>query len=81
MDEVPQEVRHQPERPSWDCTGCAEPWPCPDRRAQFLNEYVGRRAELRMILGAWFVDAVQELVVPVEDLHARFFGWAKPGQR
>lgn len=71
-------MRHRPVQPTWDCSDCGEPWPCAARREKFLADYVGRRHELRMVLGSWFADALADRPVTKEELYTRFFSWASP---
>ncbi|TDB70999.1 hypothetical protein [Micromonospora sp. KC721] len=73
---VPAPAAHVPRRPSWQCAGCGDPWPCPDRRRRLLAEYADNAAAVSVYLGMQLVDAASELRhQPAEALHARFLGW------
>ena len=70
------DARHSPIQPSWTCSACGQPWPCPDRRASFLADFEGRRSQLRAVLGMFLIDATEDLAEPIEQLHLRFVAWA-----
>lgn len=72
-------VTHIRLRPGWTCSECGDPWPCLPSRTVLLAEFAGRRAQLRMLLGAYFADALRDFAeagdFDREALHARFFDW------
>lgn len=69
---------HQPERPSWDCLSCRQPWPCPPARVQLGEAYGPDRAGLGMYLGALLFAAVAEMpTVSSGDLFDRFIAWTR----
>ncbi|MGI5182227.1 flavin reductase [Dactylosporangium sp. CA-152071] len=70
------DTRHRPARPTWTCSGCGQPWPCPERRRIFLEDFQGRRMQLRGVLALFLIDATEDLADPVEQLHERFVSWA-----
>ncbi|MBM7083320.1 MULTISPECIES: hypothetical protein [Micromonospora] len=75
---VPALGAHVPARPSWQCTGCGEPWPCRVRRDRLLGEYADDRAALGVYLGLQLVEALTDLSrQPAGDLHTRFLGWLR----
>ncbi|WP_432827345.1 hypothetical protein [Dactylosporangium sp. CA-092794] len=73
---------HIPARPTWRCTGCAEPWPCPQKREQLLAEHEGSPGELRTLMALRVADAAEDLrQFGAEQLWNRFLGWLPaPGQ-
>ena len=73
---------HIPARPTWRCTGCAEPWPCAAKRAQLTAEHTGNPAELRTKMALRVADAAEDLrQLGAEQLWQRFLGWLPaPGQ-
>jgi hypothetical protein len=73
---------HIPARPTWRCTGCAEPWPCAAKRAHLVDEYIENPAELRMLMALRVADAAEDLrQFGAEQLWNRFLGWLPhPGQ-
>lgn len=75
------EVRHKPSRPSWDCGTCGEAWPCATRRERLLHDYVGRRSQLRSLMATYFIDALEDVDEPMNELHARFVGWVCAGTK
>lgn len=74
---------HIPARPTWLCTGCAEPWPCAGKREQLIAEYAESPAELRTLMALRVADAAEDLrEFEAEQLWSRFLGWLPaPGQR
>ncbi|MER7002058.1 hypothetical protein ABT297_03295 [Dactylosporangium sp. NPDC000555] len=73
---------HIPARPTWRCTGCAEPWPCGAKREQLVAEYGDNPAELRTLMALRVADAAEDLrQFGAEQLWDRFLGWLPaPGQ-
>ena len=72
------ETRHKPLTPSWGCSACGDPWPCRERKIKFLEDYQGRRSQLRATLGTWLISATEDLskIHTLETLHERFVSWA-----
>ncbi|WP_433064385.1 hypothetical protein [Dactylosporangium sp. CS-033363] len=72
-----RKIRHTFVRPSWQCAGCGEAWPCADRRRRLLARYQGEalRLDLRTMLGTWMLRANRDLALPEEQAEARFIGW------
>jgi hypothetical protein len=69
---------HIPTRPSWNCTGCGQPWPCATRRDQLMAEYSRSRVSLSLYLSSCLVEATRDL--PGDDagpLYLRFLGWLR----
>jgi hypothetical protein len=68
-------------RPGWDCADCAQPWPCPARRAMLLAERPFDRLMLLMFLSASMHEAIDDFyrygIKQVPDLYHRFLGWAR----
>ncbi|MEV8511925.1 hypothetical protein [Dactylosporangium sp. NPDC051484] len=73
---------HIPARPTWRCTGCAEPWPCAAKREQLVAEYGDSPAALRTLMALRVADAAEDLrQFGAEQLWSRFLGWLPdPGQ-
>jgi hypothetical protein len=73
---------HIPARPTWRCTGCAEPWPCAAKREQLVAEHADNPAELRTLMALRVADAAEDLrQFGAEQLWNRFLGWLPaPGQ-
>jgi hypothetical protein len=74
-------MMHRATRPAWDCEDCGEPWPCLDRRAALLDEYLSDRLALLIFLAGLMLDALEDFHRPgrgtVPDLCERFLGWAR----
>ncbi len=71
---------HRPERPSWRCARCGEPWPCEPGQAELLATHSGDRVGLAMLLGGQFVQATMDLPgVAVGVLLDQFIGWWRAG--
>jgi len=69
---------HQPQRPTWRCAGCAEPWPCPTARA-YLVRVVGP-VQLAMIMATRLTEAATDLPGPEPgELWDRFVAWTRRG--
>ncbi|WP_240033066.1 hypothetical protein [Micromonospora globbae] len=69
---------HQPERPSWDCLSCRQPWPCPPARVKLGETYGPDRIGLGMYMGALLLAAVIEMPEPApDDLFQRFVAWTR----
>ena len=72
-------AQHQPERPSWDCADCGQPWPCPSRRAALLGEFLPDRLGLLLFMSRLMVDAIDDFFTHdkghVQGLHERFLDW------
>jgi hypothetical protein len=65
---------HRPARPSWDCTGCAKPWPCDPAREQLAAELRG--TWLRIYLCIERSNAARDNPrIPAAELHERFIAW------
>lgn len=75
-------VAHIPARPTWRCTGCAEPWPCAAKREQLIAEHGDSPAELRTMMALRVADAAEDLrQLGAQQLWNRFLGWLPaPGQ-
>ncbi|MGW0506181.1 MULTISPECIES: hypothetical protein [unclassified Micromonospora] len=72
----PGPVAHIAARPGWECLGCGQDWPCPDRRRRLLQRYDRERMTLSIYLGAQLADASADLPdVPPGVLYRRFLGW------
>ncbi len=73
---------HVPATPTWDCTGCREPWPCSNRRTRLLAQYDGARMSLYLTMAMKLCDAAGDLrEVPAGELHDRFLGWVRRAYR
>lgn len=67
---------HIPARPNWQCTGCAEPWPCAAKREQLLAEHSDNPAALRTLMALRVADAAEDLrQIGAQQLWTRFLGW------
>jgi hypothetical protein len=70
---------HNPQRPSWSCTGCGDPWPCISRKRQLVAEYQHDPTALRVYMAVQFADAAQDLgMTPAGVLWVRVVGWVWP---
>jgi hypothetical protein len=67
---------HAPQRPSWDCIACDEPWPCRPAKIQMLNEARNSMTSLRIAAWANFELAAYDMPTgPAIELYQRFVGW------
>lgn len=71
---------HMPERPSWKCAACGQPWPCRDAKAHFSKQYANDRVGLSFYMGMVWQFADQEIgaTLSPEDLYDRFVTWTRP---
>jgi hypothetical protein len=66
---------HHPERPGWDCSCCAMPYPCP-RGRQLMRQAHGPAVAT---VAAGLLDAAAaELDASPAELFARFIAWTAP---
>lgn len=73
---------HQPVRPSWRCSACADAWPCSRRRDEMLVEYDGSRVLLALYLSRFFGEALEDHPESsAADLYLRFLGWFRDRPR
>ncbi|MCZ7420176.1 hypothetical protein O7605_11690 [Verrucosispora sp. WMMA2121] len=73
--------RHHPDRPSWDCAGCGDAWPCGTVRAHLLHAYGPDVSGLSLAMAAHYYDAIADLTdVSPQELHLRIVGWVRRGQ-
>jgi hypothetical protein len=69
---------HHPDRPSWDCRGCGEAWPCQPARAQLERAYGRDRVGLSVYMGTLLHAAAGEIPPDVDgQLFSRFLGWTR----
>ncbi|MER7992232.1 hypothetical protein [Micromonospora chalcea] len=69
---------HGPVMPVWSCGGCDLPWPCPTRKRELCAEYSGAPVSLALYLGAYLVQATEDMPwTPAGVLHRRFLGWTR----
>jgi hypothetical protein len=68
---------HLPDRPSWACRTCDNPWPCVTSRLQLRAEYDGHSVPLMMYLNSQMIVAAGDLCdkLTAGDLLRRFLGW------
>lgn len=76
----PAEVQHHPNRTTWFCLACGQPWPCAERKASYLAEYEASRdltmLDLALLMASWLARAARHLT-DLDDvlLYVRFMGW------
>lgn len=69
---------HHPDRPSWRCRSCGQPWPCPPARFELRIAYGADRAGLARHLGDLLFTAARESNADAADLYDRFIAWTDP---
>ena len=70
------DVTHLPERPSWRCRVCREPWPCKPSKADLIAtmDRVGRV----IYMNSHMADAISDQAeFDATDMYDRFIGWAR----
>ncbi len=73
---------HLPARPSWACTGCSAPWPCPTRRLELTAEYAYAHVSLSLYLTSCLVEASHDMPsAEAGALYQRFLGWLRDPPR
>ena len=79
MAEEQLNKEHVGERPSWDCSACARPWPCANAKERLLTEFRGFPSVLTIYMSAQMCEAMLDLtahgVDPPTDLYERFLAW------
>lgn len=74
-------MMHRAARPAWDCEDCGEPWPCRERQARLLDEYLFDRLALMIFLADLMMEAIEDFHRhgrgSLPDLYERFLGWAR----
>jgi hypothetical protein len=51
---------HQPDRPTWDCLACGEPWPCAPGKVELAEQGVVHRRSLRLYLESCAIDMIDD---------------------
>lgn len=69
---------HRFVRPTWDCSNCRKPWPCPDRKQLLLRSWTedGDYRGLGQYLGGlmeWMARDLHELTH--DEVAVRLLGW------
>lgn len=59
---------HTPERPSWFCFACGDPWPCLVALVTLQYE----RLDLRAVMTGYMAEAKTDLGWPADALYGRF---------
>jgi hypothetical protein len=82
LRDFPELPVHAPDRPSWLCRACAEPWPCEQEKATLLFASGGDLQYVVLYLGLYLVDAVSDLYpgtqyADLKPLVQRFLGWVR----
>jgi hypothetical protein len=69
---------HQPDRPTWDCLACGEPWPCAPGKAE---QGAVHRRSLRLYLESCAIDMIDDradghrVSGRDEAIYDRILGW------
>ncbi len=77
---------HQPDRPTWDCLACGEPWPCAPGKAELAEQSAVHRPSLRLYLESCMIDMIDDLAdgqhVSGRDdaIYNRILGWLNASQ-
>jgi hypothetical protein len=65
---------HTPERPSWDCLACGQPWPCDPAREELKAEL--DRVSLAIYMWNRLEESVRDLPpTPPAEIFERFIKW------
>jgi hypothetical protein len=74
------DAEHLPDRPSWNCKACGEPWPCPPAQKALSEEFAVFPTVLGLYLAGQYVDAQRDFIERGErsfDLYTRIVSWAR----
>lgn len=73
---------HVPHRPTWRCSGCLRPWPCPVARTELLEEYADTPASLAIYLDDMASWAQWDLLGTgtAIEVRRRITGWVASAQ-
>ncbi|MFY1637751.1 hypothetical protein ACN27F_31520 [Solwaraspora sp. WMMB335] len=73
---MPQEDPHLPVRPSWACTICGAPWPCPPARHRLTADL--DQVALGVYAAELMAQAAHDLPdISAADLFDRFLSWTR----
>ena len=65
-------------RPSWQCAGCGQPWPCRDRRDRLPASTRTVAPPSASTSACNWPTRCRTYPSAGRDLHARFLGWLRP---
>jgi hypothetical protein len=51
---------HQPNRPTWDCLACCEPWPCAPGKVELAEQGAAHRRSLRLYLESCGIELIDD---------------------
>jgi hypothetical protein len=69
-----EDLAHAPQRPSWDCAGCARPWPCDPAREELADSITA--TYLTRVMSDFSTVAADDLTTTgITELHDRFVSW------
>lgn len=70
---------HRPDRPSWLCAACGQPYPCSPARVELSEQYADDRVGLSVYMGMQLEHAAGEIgaTTPPEELFERFILWTR----
>ncbi|GLW33296.1 hypothetical protein Areg01_62340 [Actinoplanes regularis] len=72
---------HQPDRPTWDCVACDEPWPCAPGKVELAEQGAVHRRSLRLYLESCAIDLIDDRVGGHrasgggDGIYDRILGW------
>ncbi|MBG0560162.1 hypothetical protein [Actinoplanes aureus] len=65
---------HVPDRPSWRCRACGDPWPCDPARERLAAEL--SRVDLAVLMWDHLEEAARDMPkAPASELFDRFLRW------
>jgi hypothetical protein len=77
---------HQPNRPTWDCLACGEPWPCAPGKVELAEQGAVHRRSLRLYLESCAIDMIDDRADghrarPRDNaIYDRILGWLDASQ-
>ena len=72
---------HRPDRPSWNCQRCGQPWPCPAVKCDLGVEFEGKPTFLFFYMQAQAMDFTSDRIaqgqLPAGEVYPRFVDWIR----
>jgi hypothetical protein len=69
---------HTPDRPSWTCRACRQPWPCDPARKSLREQYTEDPTVTALYLSSQQQDYLDDTPnYEIDHLYERFFAWVR----
>ncbi|MFK3980747.1 hypothetical protein ACI2K4_10280 [Micromonospora sp. NPDC050397] len=68
---------HACAQPTWRCTACEQPWPCPPARQALADQFGTDRVGLSVYMGEMLAPAARDIRLSPGELWDRFIDWTR----